>query len=95
MSGFRNTTADIINHHTSEKAPTYVDETKDNSVLSRGEAESRFESTKMKSTDDAKSPQTPNLQFRLLYAYFQDMKREPLLTLNEEIAISTKITKYG
>ncbi|MDA2920758.1 hypothetical protein MYX76_14925, partial [Desulfobacterota bacterium AH_259_B03_O07] len=46
------------------------------------------------STDDEED-KVLDEKFRLLYAYFKDMAREPLLTRKEEIEISARIKKCG
>lgn len=45
-------------------------------------------------TEDEKEKLVPDHQFRLINAYYKDVRTEPLLTSKEEVEISVKINKY-
>jgi RNA polymerase sigma factor (sigma-70 family) len=46
------------------------------------------------STEDEQEQPVPDQQFRLINAYYTDVRTEPLLTSKEEVEISVKINKY-
>jgi len=69
-------------------------ETEDDSALDTLEPEADLESTEVESLGNGKETWTPEEQFRLLYAYFKEIGREPLLTPMEEIELSSKIKRY-
>jgi RNA polymerase sigma factor (sigma-70 family) len=47
------------------------------------------------STEDEKEQLVPDQQFRLIHAYFKEIRTEPLLTSKGEVEISVKIKKYS
>ncbi len=69
-------------------------ETEDDPAPDTLEPQSDSESTELESLGNGKETWTPEEQFRLLYAYFKEIGREPLLTPMEEIELSSKIKRY-